>query len=79
MLAKGLRKDFEVYAKEVMSALIGRFKEKKIMIEQEVITTLNNFLECINLEMILSDIVTALSDKAPTVKKQMCIFLDKAI
>lgn len=79
VLAKGLRKDFGPYAKELMAVLFGRFKEKKLLLLEEVIQALDLFLNCINLEIILPDIIAGLSDKGvPTVKKNICLFIDKA-
>jgi hypothetical protein len=39
---------------------------------------LDNFLECVTIENIMHDIITGLQDKAPTVKKSICAFLDKS-
>lgn len=37
------------------------------------------FIECTTLEHIVPDLVIALADKAPTVKRHTCLFLDKII
>lgn len=76
-LAKGLREDFEPYCKELISSLLQKFKEKKTSLLEEVNQVLENFLSCCTLEDILSDLVTAISDKAPTVKKNTCLFIER--
>lgn len=35
-------------------------------------------MNCTNLENLTPDIITGLSDKAPSVKKNICMFLEKA-
>lgn len=79
-IAKALRTDFgENNCKELLSTLIGKFKEKKTSTIEEVHTVLDYFTNCTNLEAISSDIVAGISDKAPTVKKNVCTYLSKIV
>jgi len=59
-LAKGLRQEFEPCCRELVPTLIGKFKEKKTQIIEDVNVVLANFLLCTNLENILSEITTSL-------------------
>ena len=43
-LAKGLRKDFEQPIKELLSALIGKFKEKKTQLIDDIHVVLDIFM-----------------------------------
>lgn len=52
-LAKGLRQEFEPCCKDLLPTLIGKFKEKKTQIIDDVNTVLINLLECTDLEFIL--------------------------
>lgn len=38
---------------------------------------MDNFTLCTNLENILPEIIAGLADKAPTVKKNLCIYIEK--
>jgi cytoskeleton-associated protein 5 len=77
-LAKGLRKEFEPCCKELLSALIAKFREKKTSVIEETNITLTNFLLCTNLENLLPELVPAFTDKAPSVKKNVCDYISKA-
>jgi hypothetical protein len=78
-LAKGLKEDFEGGTKELAGPLIMKFKEKKTQIIDDVHIALENFIECTNLEGLCSDLVEGIQDKAPTVKKNTCLFLEKIV
>lgn len=79
-LAKGLRKDFEGGCRELIVPLLLRFKEKKTQIIEEVVVVLDNFMLCTNIEVLKDSLVgVGLSDKAPTVKKSTCAFLEKHV
>jgi hypothetical protein len=79
-LTKGLRKDFESGCKELLAPLLLRFKEKKTQIIDEVNFVLDNFPMCTNIEALRDDLLTVgLGDKAPTVKKSTCAFLEKLV
>lgn len=58
--------------------MIAKFKEKKTAITDDVNAVLENFLLCTNIENISSEIVASLSDKSPLVKRQVCLYLEKA-
>lgn len=77
-MAKALKKDFEPSCKELLPSLISKFKEKKTAITEEVNAVLENFLVCTNIENISSEIIASLSDKSPLVKRQICLFIEKA-
>jgi hypothetical protein len=82
MLAKKLQKNFETYIKEILSTVILRFKEKKTQFIDETHIVLESFLLCSNLEAMKDELLsTAFSEKttSPLLKKNMCIFLEKAI
>ena len=79
-LAKGLRKDFEPCCKELLPALIPKFKEKKPQLVEDVHAVLMSFLMCTNLEVLNSDLLTCLTDKSPPlIKKNVCNFIEKAL
>jgi hypothetical protein len=44
---------------------------------EEVHVVLESFTNCTNLEALASDIAAGINDKAPTVKKNICIYLEK--
>lgn len=77
-LAKGLRKDFEPSCKELIPTLLGKFKEKKTAVINDTNAVLENFLVCTNLENILENVLASLADKAPSVKTNVCAFIEKA-
>jgi cytoskeleton-associated protein 5 len=68
-LAKGLRKDFEPCCRELVPTLIGKYKEKKTQVIDDVNAVLTSFLMCTNMENILSELIASLADKSPLVKK----------
>lgn len=78
-LGKGLRKDFENCTRELLPALIQKFKEKKTQLIEDIKLVLDLFLDCTNLEHIQEEIISGLGDKAPTIKINLCLFLEKAI
>ena len=82
ILALKLQRDFETYIKEILSTVILRFKEKKTQFIDETHIVLDNFMLCTNLESMKDELLsTAFSEKttSPLVKKNICIFLEKAI
>lgn len=79
-LAKGLKKDFEVGAKELTATLLLRFKEKKTQIVDDSHLSLEQFILCANIEGLKEQLIgVGLSDKAPSVKKNTCLFLEKLV
>ena len=89
VLAEKLKKDFEIYAKQLVVPIIYRFKEKKTNIMEACHVTLESFLQCVNIEQIKDDLIsTGLLDKpsttdkslqvTPSMKKNTCVFLEKA-
>lgn len=80
-LAKGLKKDFgEPLVKELIGILLLRFKEKKTQIIDDTRDALTNFMLCVDIEKVKEDLIgIGLTDKAPTVKRNTCAFLEKAV
>ena len=54
-----------------------KFKEKKTLLIEEVHVVLDSFTECTNIEYLNQDIIAGIVDKAPTVKKNVCAFLER--
>jgi len=82
ILAKKLQKNFETYIKEILSTVILRFKEKKTQFIDETHIVLESFLLCTSLEAMKDELLsTAFSEKttSPLLKKNVCVFLEKAI
>lgn len=76
-LAKGVRKEFEACAKELVPSLLQKFKEKKAGFAEEILSVFESFQNSINMDNIVSELTTALQDKAPTVKKNTCVVIEK--
>jgi len=66
-LAKGLRKEFEPFARELAPLLIPKFKEKRLV--EDVSQALEAISACLTLEDLQAELLTGLSNTAPTVKK----------
>lgn len=49
VLAKGLRKNLADFAKKIFPAIISKFREKKIVIVEEIFQTLNHLTYCISI------------------------------
>ena len=80
LLSKGLRKDFgEDNCRELAPVLVQKFKEKKTQTIEEVHGVLDSFQECANLEVICQAVVDGIVEKAPSVKKNVCLFLEKIL
>lgn len=77
-LAKGLRKDFEPACKELLPALLAKFREKKTMVIEDTNAVITSFLLCTNLEFMLNELLAGLLDKAPSVKRNICNFIERA-
>ena len=57
--------------------MIGRFKEKRLIEDAQL--ALTKILMCVDLNELMESIPTGLKDKSPEVKKQVLVFLEKAI
>ena len=77
LLAKGQRKYFDNYAKQFLSVLLQKFKDKKTQVLQETHSTLDNLMFSITLEHAFEDIKEALEDKTPSVKTNTCQWLER--
>jgi cytoskeleton-associated protein 5 len=77
-LAKGLRSDF-TGSKSLVGVILLRFKEKRQAYLEELHNTLEAFIQCSSLDEIYEEVCSTYSDKAPNIKKNTSIFLEKAI
>lgn len=77
LLAKGLRKDFEKQAKEIVPVILPKFKEKKMT--DDIMTTLANVMMCINLNDIMEFLTVIETEKALLTKINMCKFLEQTV
>lgn len=57
--------------------MLGRFKEKRLC--EDVQLTLTKILMCLDLNELMESIPASLKDKSPEVKKQVLIFLERAL
>ena len=78
-LVKGLKGDFEPYCRELIPALLLKFREKNTLRVEEAHAVFEKFIDSTSLEVILNEIVAGIADKAPTIKRNTCIFLEKIV
>lgn len=57
--------------------MLGRFKEKRLC--EDVQLALTKILMCLDLNELMESIPASLKDKSPEVKKQVLIFLERAL
>jgi hypothetical protein len=79
LLAGKMKKDFAVGAKLSVPGIMGKYKEKRPMIVQELDSYSENVCDCTNLEEIRDELIPCISDKAPGVKLGTCKFLAKIL
>ncbi|XP_028404850.1 cytoskeleton-associated protein 5-like isoform X2 [Dendronephthya gigantea] len=76
-LATGLRSKFAPYATSVVSAILEKFKEKKV----NVVTSLREAIDAVytttNIAAIQEDVTTAISSKNPSVREETIKFLTR--
>jgi cytoskeleton-associated protein 5 len=77
LLSKGLRKSFEIHSRQFFSVFLGKLKEKKTLIVQEVFTGLDNLLFSLSLDSLLIELEEALEDKANAQKTNLLLWLQK--
>lgn len=78
-LAKGQRRFFDNYARQFFPLLILKFKDKKPQVLQETHNALDSLLYCITLEQTLEEVGVALEDKTPSVRTNICKWLQRAL
>lgn len=59
-MAKGVRKEFEQCAKELVPSLLQKFKEKKAGFAEEIQSVMESFQSSINMENIVYELNAAL-------------------
>ncbi|XP_070200256.1 cytoskeleton-associated protein 5-like isoform X2 [Littorina saxatilis] len=77
-LAKGLRKNFSIYATQTMGVTLEKFKEKK----QMVVTALRDLSDAVSmsgvsLEALMEDLLAALDNKNPNIKAETALFISR--
>eukprot|EP01027_Heterolobosea_sp_BB2_P009788 GEZU01014403.1.p1 GENE.GEZU01014403.1~~GEZU01014403.1.p1 ORF type:complete len:290 (+),score=59.79 GEZU01014403.1:2-871(+) len=78
LLCMGLRSEFTIYARPLVPTLLEKFKEKKLI--PEVHTTLNAIEDkCKVLVDSIEDISNAANNKAPPVKENTLIWVEKSL
>lgn len=77
LLAKGQRRYFEIHAKQFFPIFLGKLKDKKTLVIQEVFAGLENLLFSLSLEQVSEDIRESLEDKTPTLKLNVTLWLYK--
>jgi cytoskeleton-associated protein 5 len=78
LLARGQRRYFETYAKQLLPLLVGKFKEKKAPMVQEAHTALLSFLKSISIEDMLDDLRGTLNEKTPGAKINCALWIAAA-
>lgn len=77
ILAKGLRKDFYSYAKQLCPAIMERFKEKNPVMGKSAHEALRLFGDyCFSLKDVSDDVASALGHKNPKVRLQALQYLN---
>ena len=74
-LATGLRKQFAPFAVSCMSAILDKFKEKKVMVVAALREAADAIYPATSLEAIQEDVVAALANKNPSIKAETAALL----
>ncbi|VDN99387.1 unnamed protein product [Rodentolepis nana] len=77
-IASGLRKGFQPYAGDTIRACIDKFKEKKPAILTAIRSAADAALKATSLDAVQEDIIAATSNKVPSVRAEICMFLNRA-
>uniref|UniRef100_A0A1I7TY19 Cytoskeleton-associated protein 5 n=1 Tax=Caenorhabditis tropicalis TaxID=1561998 RepID=A0A1I7TY19_9PELO len=77
-LANGLRSNFQQYAVSVAPIIFEKFKEKKLMLRDQLITCIDAVVATTSLEAIGEIVLAALSKPNPSIKTQTDLFLQRA-
>ena len=76
-LANGLRQAFHDHAISAVPVLFSKFKEKRLT--EEILTTLEKFMRCINLAEIIEPLEASKTEKMPLTKQNIMVFTERAI
>uniref|UniRef100_A0A914D2Y4 TOG domain-containing protein n=1 Tax=Acrobeloides nanus TaxID=290746 RepID=A0A914D2Y4_9BILA len=74
-MAKGLRQKFGPFSNEVVGVIIEKFKEKRKVLLDELISCIDAVYECSNLDALSEVIQAALAKPNPQIKAQTSQFL----
>ena len=74
-LAKGLRSEFKQNAKNSLSALLEKFKEKKVNVVTAIKDCVDSFYPILGVDSMEEDCLAALKIKTPSVKSETASFL----
>ncbi|KAM3186859.1 hypothetical protein ACTXT7_003450 [Hymenolepis weldensis] len=77
-IASGLRKGFHPYAGETIRTCIDKFKEKKPAILTALRSAADAALKATTLDAVQEDIIAATTNKVPSVRAEICMFLNRA-
>ena len=77
LLARGQRRYFEPFAKQLFPALLLKLKDKKGPVVQETQTALDSMLKSADFEDFLEDVAKILEDKAPHAKINAANLIDR--
>uniref|UniRef100_UPI00358F8D0F LOW QUALITY PROTEIN: cytoskeleton-associated protein 5-like n=1 Tax=Myxine glutinosa TaxID=7769 RepID=UPI00358F8D0F len=77
-LAAGLRKKFHPYVGPVVSALLEKFKEKKVNVVQALQEAIDAVFLTTTLAAMSEDILSVMDSKNPNVKQQTSLFLARS-
>lgn len=78
-LSKGLRKNFFHSAKILFPLILGKMKEKKTQMIEEIFHTLNDFYFSLSIEDVSEDVKNGLKDKAPNMRSNIIVWIGKSI
>lgn len=76
-LANGLRKKFQTYSGLLISAIFGKFKEKKLNVVIALRDAVDAVFATTNFTSIMEDLLAALDNKNPSIKDETCKFLTR--
>ena len=79
LLARGLKKSFQKYRKDVMNAMMERLKEKKATVTDAIGAALDASFACTNFQDCLEEILEFLKHKNPQVKLESSKFLIRCL
>ena len=72
-----MRSEFKVHAKAAVPVFFGKFKEKRLV--EDILTNFEHIMICIELADTLEFLGEVTTAKAPAVKLNILVFLQKAI
>ena len=80
MLAKGLRADFHDHALQAIPVCLVKFKEKRQGVIDEIQSTLESIMMCIEFGEIMEILDAAVKkEKLPLAKQNIAIFMERSI